>query len=71
VKTELVEEDRRSRLPPDVRPESLTPMEALRLYFDDRKLAPERREMLLRYARSLVAGGEEEGEEVAAAAGRE
>jgi exonuclease SbcD len=71
VKTELVEEDRRSRLPPDVRPESLTPMEALRLYFDDRKLAPERREMLLRYARSLVAGGEEEGEEVAAAAGSE
>jgi hypothetical protein len=68
VKTELVEEARSSRLPPDVRPESLTPMEALRLYFDDRKLSPERREMLLRYARSLVAGGEEEGEEVAAAA---
>jgi exonuclease SbcD len=69
VKAELVEEARRGRLPPDVRPESLTPMEALRLYFDERKLAPDRREMLLRYARSLVAGGEEE--EVAAAAGSE
>jgi len=68
VKTELVEEARSSRLPPDVRPESLTPMEALRLYFDDRKLPPDRREVLLRHARSLVAGGEEEEEEVAAAA---
>jgi len=67
VKTELVEEARSGRLPPHVRPESLTPMDALRLYFDDRKLPPDRREVLLRYARSLVAGGEEE--EVAAAAG--
>jgi len=67
VKPELTEEARSGRLPPHVRPESLTPMDALRLYFDDRKLPPDRREVLLRYARSLVAGGEEE--EVAAAAG--
>jgi hypothetical protein len=52
-----------------VRPESLTPMEALRLYFDDRKLPPDRREALLRYAGSLL--GEEEQEEIAAAAGSE
>jgi len=69
VKAELTEEARSGRLPPHVRPESLTPMDALRLYFDDRKLAPDRREVLLRYARSLVAGEEEE--EVAAAAGSE
>jgi exonuclease SbcD len=69
VKPELVEEARSGRLPPDVRPESLTAMDALRLYFDERRLSPERREVLLRYARSLVVGGEEE--EVAAAAGRE
>jgi exonuclease SbcD len=67
VKAELTEEARSGRLPPHVRPESLTPMDALRLYFDDRKLPPDRREVLLRYARSLVAGEEEE--EVAAAAG--
>jgi exonuclease SbcD len=59
VKAELVEEARSGRLPPDVRPESLTPMEALRLYLDDRRLPPDRREVLLRYARSLMAGEEE------------
>jgi exonuclease SbcD len=63
VKGELVDEARSGRLPPHVRPESLTPMEALGLYFDDRKLPPDRREVLLRYARSLVA---EEEVEVAA-----
>jgi exonuclease SbcD len=71
VRAELVEEARSGRLPPDVRPESLTPMEALRLYLDERNVAPDRREALLRYARSLVSGDEEEAEEVAAAAGRE
>jgi exonuclease SbcD len=69
VKAELTEEARSGRLPPDVRPEALTPMEALRLYFDDRKLPPDRREVLLRYAGSLL--GQEEQEEVAAAAGSE
>jgi exonuclease SbcD len=69
VKAELTEEARSGRLPPHVRPESLTPMEALRLYFDDRKLPPDRREVLLRYARSLV--GEEEQAEIATAAGSE
>ena len=68
VKAELVEEARSGRLPPHVRPEALTPMEALRLYLDERRLPPDRREVLLRYARSLVAG---EGEEVAAAAAKE
>jgi exonuclease SbcD len=70
VKAELVEEARSGRLPPHVRPESLTPMDALRLYLDERKLPPDRRELLLRYARSLVAGEEEE-EVAAAAAGSE
>ncbi len=59
IKSELVEEARSGRLPPEVRVEALGPLEALGLYFEDRKMAAERREVLLRYARSLVEGEEE------------
>ncbi|MGQ9572200.1 MAG: metallophosphoesterase family protein [Dehalococcoidia bacterium] len=68
IKAELTDEPRSGRLPEHVRAESLRPMEALRLYLEERKVPPERREMLLRYARALVAGEEAE---VAAAAGGE
>ncbi|MDP2948021.1 MAG: hypothetical protein Q8P22_00585, partial [Chloroflexota bacterium] len=59
IKSELVEEARSGRLPPEVRVESLGPLEALGLYFEERKVAAERREVLLRYAHSLVEGEEE------------
>jgi len=58
IKRETIEEQRTARLPPGVRPESLTPLEALRLYLDDRKVAAERREVLLRHARALLEGQE-------------
>jgi exonuclease SbcD len=58
VKREIIEEHRTTRLPAGVRPESLTPLEALRLYLDDRKVAADRRETLLRHARALLAGEE-------------
>jgi exonuclease SbcD len=58
VKREIIEEQPRTRLPESVRPESLTPLEALRLYLDDRKVAADRREVLLRHARALLEGQE-------------
>ena len=58
VKREIIEEHRTTRLPAGTRPESLTPLEALRLYLDDRKVATDRREVLLRHAQALL-GGEE------------
>jgi exonuclease SbcD len=54
VKRDIIEEHRTTRLPAGVRPESLTPLEALRLYLDDRKVAEDRREVLLRHARALL-----------------
>jgi exonuclease SbcD len=54
VKRDIIEEHRTPRLPAGVRPESLTPLEALRLYLDDRKVAEDRREVLLRHARALL-----------------
>jgi exonuclease SbcD len=62
VKREIIEEHRTTRLPEGVRPESLTPLEALRLYLDDRKVAADRREVLLRHARALLEGSFPEGE---------
>jgi exonuclease SbcD len=58
VKRDIIEEQPRTRLPAGVRPESLTPLEALRLYLDDRKVATDRREVLLRHAQALLAGEE-------------
>jgi exonuclease SbcD len=58
VKREIIEEQRTTRLPAGTRPESLTPLEALRLYLDDRKVAADRREVLLRHARTLLEGQE-------------
>jgi exonuclease SbcD len=58
VKREIIEEHRTTRLPEGVRPESLTPLDALRLYLDDRKVAADRREVLLRHAQALLAGEE-------------
>jgi hypothetical protein len=58
VKREIIEEPRTTRLPAGVRPESLTPLEALSLYLDDRKVATDRREVLLRHARALLEGQE-------------
>jgi exonuclease SbcD len=58
VKREIIEEHRTTRLPAGTRPESLTPLEALRLYLDDRKVATDRREVLLRHAQALLAGEE-------------
>jgi exonuclease SbcD len=58
VKREIIEEPRTTRLPAGTRPESLTPLEALGLYLDDRKVAKDRREVLLRHARSLLEGQE-------------
>jgi hypothetical protein len=58
VKREIIEEPRTTRLPAGVRPESLTPIEALGLYLDDRKVAQDRREVLLRHARALLEGPE-------------
>ena len=54
VKREIIEEHRTTRLPAGTRPESLTPLEALRLYLDDRKVAADRREVLLRHAQALL-----------------
>jgi exonuclease SbcD len=58
VKRDIIEEPRTTRLPAGVRPESLTPLEALRLYLDDRKVAQDRREVLLHHARALLEGQE-------------
>jgi len=58
VKREIIDEQRTTRLPAGVRPESLTPLEALRLYLDDRNVAADRREALLRHAQALLAGEE-------------
>jgi exonuclease SbcD len=58
VKREIIEEHRTTRLPAGTRPESLTPLEALRLYLDDRKVAADRREVLLRHAQALLEGPE-------------
>jgi len=58
VKRDIIEEQRTTRLPAGVRPESLTPLDALRLYLDDRKVASDRREALLRQARALLEGQE-------------
>jgi exonuclease SbcD len=58
VKRDIIEEPRTTRLPAGTRPESLTPLEALGLYLDDRKVAKDRREVLLRHARSLLEGQE-------------
>ena len=58
IKRELREEARSGRLPPHVRPESLAPLDALRLYWDDRKVPDDRRETLERYARALIAAAE-------------
>ncbi len=58
VKRDIIEEQPRTRLPAGVRPESLTPLEALRLYLDDRKVAADRQEVLLRHARGLLEGQE-------------
>jgi hypothetical protein len=58
VKRDIIEEHRTTRLPEGVRPESLTPLDALCLYLDDRKVAADRREVLLRHAQALLAGEE-------------
>ena len=51
--TQEVEQDKRTRIPPDMA-EGLTPMAALRLYLEDRRVEPDRREELLRYGEELV-----------------
>jgi exonuclease SbcD len=58
IKREIIEEHRTTRLPAGVRPESLTPLEALRIYLDDRKVAADRREVLVQHARALLQGQE-------------
>ena len=49
-----VPRERRSRVPTGTS-EGMTPMEALDLYFDSRKLETERRQKLMQYARDLMA----------------
>ena len=49
-----VPRERRSRVPADTS-EGMTPMEALDLYFDSRKLETQRRQKLMQYARDLMA----------------
>ena len=51
--TREVEQDRRTRIPPDVA-EGLSPMAALRLYLESRDIEPERQEKMLRYAEEMV-----------------
>ncbi|MBI4328995.1 MAG: exonuclease subunit SbcD [Chloroflexi bacterium] len=53
-----VERDARTRLGRGLRVEGLGPLEALDLYFDARQTSPQRREVLLRYARQLLSPGE-------------
>ena len=48
-----VQQERRTRIPPSAA-EGLTPMDALRLYLESRKIEPERQEKLIRYAEELV-----------------
>lgn len=55
-----VERGMRSRLGMETLPESLSPLDALALYFENQKVPPDRRQVLLRYARAVI-----EGEEVA------
>ena len=57
IQRELVREERR-RLPPEVVPESLSPLEALKLYLEDKLYSQERRDLLLSYAQKLMAGKE-------------
>lgn len=55
-----VERGVRTRLGAEALPESLSPLDALGLYLDERKTAPDRRETLLHYARALIDGEEPE-----------
>jgi len=48
-------EEQVSRLPPDVVPESLSPLEALKLYLESKGYSSERRDLLLGYAQRLMA----------------
>lgn len=59
-----VEQRARRRLPQTVRVESLTPMEALRLYFEERNMPPDRRGRLLAYAQRLIEESAHEGDSV-------
>lgn len=51
-----VDRGTRSRLGTERPPETLTPLEALALYLEHKRIPPDRREELLRAARALVAG---------------
>ncbi len=53
-----VDRGTRSRLGTDRPPETLTPLEALALYFEHKRTPPDRREELLRAARALLEGEE-------------
>jgi hypothetical protein len=57
-----VERGARTRLGAEVLPESLSPRDAVALYLGQQKLPPDRREVLLRYARAVIEGEEPEGE---------
>ena len=52
--TRDVEQDRRTRIPPGVADDSLTPLEVIRLYLESRTVAPDRQEKLLKYAEEII-----------------
>lgn len=56
IKREITDNERTARLPDALRPETLAPLDALRLYLDDRQVPPERQEVLVQHARALVEG---------------
>ena len=49
-----VERGARSRLGAELLPESLSPLDAVRLYLDQRREPPDRREVMLQYARAII-----------------
>jgi hypothetical protein len=53
-----VERGVRARLGRDLPLEALTPLEALRLHLENTKVPPDRRAVLLEYARPIIEGAE-------------
>jgi len=60
--TRDVDQERRTRIPAAVA-EGLTPMDALRLYLEDREMEPERRQKVLDVAEELVSAEFDESSE--------
>jgi exonuclease SbcD len=62
IKNDITDPPRSTRLPAGIRPESLSPLDALKLYFDQRHTPEHRQEVLLAAASKLIEGSIGSGE---------